>query len=126
VGYRPGQITTNKEEQRVLVLQDRSRIVLDARTRLRVHFTDDVRAIDLLEGQAQFSVGKDPRRPFKVQAGENTIVALGTDFTVEYVDHQMSVSMLEGKVSAAQPASHDAVARTFQARGERACPAHSR
>jgi transmembrane sensor len=105
-GYRPGQVTTHKGEQRVLELQDRSRIVLDASTRLRVRFTDDVRVVDLLEGQAQFSIGGDPRRPFKVQAGAHTLVALGTEFTVAYIDDQMSVSMLEGTVSvAAQPAA---------------------
>lgn len=98
-GYRPGQYQTGSGEQRVLELEDRSRIVMDANTRLQTRFTDDVRVVRLLQGQAQFSVGKDPRRPFKVQAGKHTIVALGTDFTVEYVDHEMHVAMLEGQVA---------------------------
>jgi len=108
--YRPGQYKTGVGEQRVLELEDRSRIVLDSSTRLQVHFTDDVRVVQLAQGQAQFSVGKDSRRPFKVQAGEHTIVALGTDFTVEYVDHEMHVAMLEGRVAVVSEPTHVAAA----------------
>jgi transmembrane sensor len=52
-----------------------------------------------MDGQAQFSVAKDPARPFKVQAGAKTIVAVGTVFDVEYVDRQVHVAMVEGRVA---------------------------
>src|SRR6202044_177715 len=98
-GYTPGQYHTGIGEQRVVDLEDHSRIVLDATTRLRVHFTPDARIVELQDGQAQFSVAKDPTRPFKVEAGGRTIVAVGTVFTVEYVDRQVHVAMMEGRVA---------------------------
>jgi transmembrane sensor len=54
---------------------------------------------ELIDGQAQFSVAKDLARPFKVVAGDRTIVALGTVFTVAYMDNEVNVAMLEGKVA---------------------------
>ena len=101
-GYRPGVYRTGFGEQRTIELQDHSRIALDARTRLRVRLSDDARVVELEEGQAQFSVAKDPARPFKVVAGDRTIIAVGTVFTVEYVDHEVDVAMLEGRVAVLQ------------------------
>jgi transmembrane sensor len=98
-GYRPGEYRTGIGEQRLVELADHSRIALDAATRLRVHYTHDGRTVELLGGQAQFSVAKDPTRPFKVVAGDRAIVAVGTVFTVEYVDQRVHVAMMEGKVA---------------------------
>jgi len=104
-GYRRGEYHTGIGEQRVMELADHSRVALDATTRLRVRFSKDVRSIELLEGQAQFTVAQDPARPFKVTAGDRTIVALGTVFTVEYEDRKVHVAMLEGKVAVLAPQS---------------------
>lgn len=86
-------------EQRVIELEDHSKVTLDAKTKLRVRFSRDARVIEMSEGQAQFSVAKDATRPFKVIAGEHAVVALGTVFTVEYLDNEFSVAMLEGRVA---------------------------
>lgn len=98
-GYRPGEYKTDIGEQRLVELEDHSRVSLDATTRLRLRYSKDARVVQLLHGQAQFSVAKDPARPFKVVAGEHTVIAIGTVFTVEYVDKEISVAMLEGKVA---------------------------
>jgi transmembrane sensor len=98
-GYEPGFYKTGLGELKVVELSDHSHIALDARTQLRVKFSPDARIVELLEGQAQFSVAKDPARPFKVEAGSKTIVAVGTVFDVEYVDSQVHVAMIEGKVA---------------------------
>ena len=98
-GYEPGLYKTGLGEQKVVELSDHSHIILDARTRLRVRFSADARVVQLLEGQAQFSVAKDPARPFKVEAGTKTIVAVGTVFDVEYIDSQVNVAMVEGRVA---------------------------
>jgi len=98
-GLKPGEYGTRIGEQRVVELEDHSRIALDAATRLRVRFSNDARIVQLIQGQAQFSVAKDPARPFKVEAGTHTIVAVGTVFTVDYMDREMRVAMLEGKVA---------------------------
>jgi transmembrane sensor len=97
-GYHPGVYWTALGEQRALELPDHSHLVLDARTRLRVRFSADARTVELLEGQAQFSVAKDPTRPFKVEAGAKTIVAVGTVFDVAYIDREIQVAMVEGRV----------------------------
>jgi transmembrane sensor len=97
--YEPGMYTTGLGEQKIVELSDHSHIALDARTRLRVRFSADARIVQLLEGQAQFSVAKDAARPFKVEAGAKTIVAVGTVFDVEYVDEQVHVAMVEGRVA---------------------------
>lgn len=94
-----GLYRTGIGEQRLVDLEDHSRIALDAKTRLQVRYTGDARVVYLQEGQAQFSVAKDPTRPFKVRAGDRTIVALGTVFTVEYVDRKVHVAMMEGRVA---------------------------
>jgi len=98
-GYEPGTYKTGFGEQKVVELSDHSHITLDARTQLRVRFSADARIVELLDGQAQFSVAKDPARPFKVQAGAKTIIAVGTVFDVEYVDAQVHVAMVEGRVA---------------------------
>lgn len=98
-GFGPGEYRTDIGEQRIVELDDHSRITMDAATRLAVRFSKESRTVRLLEGQAQFSVAKDPARPFKVLAGDRTVVAVGTVFTVEYVDRKIHVAMLEGKVA---------------------------
>lgn len=98
-GYRPGEYRTGIGERRVVELDDRSRIVLDAATVLRVDYSDEARVVRLEQGQAQFFVAKDPGRPFSVLAGSQSIVALGTVFTVEHVGSQVRVAMMEGRVA---------------------------
>lgn len=86
-------------EQRMVELEDRSKIVLDALTTLQVRMTRDSRVIELTQGQALFNVASDPRRPFRVEAGAHSVTAVGTSFNVEYLDRQMQVAMVEGKVA---------------------------
>lgn len=97
--YDRGLYRTDLGEQRAIELPDHSQVVLDARTRLRVRFSADARTVELLEGQAQFSVAKDPSRPFKVEAGARTIVAVGTVFDIAYIDREIQVAMVEGRVA---------------------------
>lgn len=109
-GYEPGTYKTGFGEQRIVELSDHSHITLDARTRLRVRFSTDARIVELLDGQAHFSVAKDLARPFKVEAGAKTIVAVGTVFDVEYVDEQVNVAMVEGRVAVLTQANPRAAA----------------
>ncbi|MEQ1580465.1 MAG: FecR domain-containing protein [Steroidobacteraceae bacterium] len=98
-GVTEAAFETEIGEQRIVELEDHSRIALDAGTTLQVRFTRDSRIVELAQGQAQFMVAKDPRRPFRVHAGEHTITAVGTSFNVEYFDQRMAVAMVEGKVA---------------------------
>jgi transmembrane sensor len=105
MAYIPGQYRTGIGEQRIVELDDHSRIALDATTRLQVHYSRDARVVELKEGQAQFSVAHDAVRAFKVIAGNRTIIAVGTVFTVEFNDQKIHVAMMEGRVSVVSEAS---------------------
>lgn len=96
---RQGQVyDTGIGEQRTVLLPDDSRLTLDALTRVRVKYDDEARVVELLDGQAQFDVAKNKQRPFRVRAGDRIIEALGTSFTVEYIEHRVHVALLEGQV----------------------------
>lgn len=91
-------------ERRIVRLEDGSRISLDASSRVVVAYSDDRRALRLERGRAKFDVAKDPLRPFGVTAGNQTVVATGTAFSVELLRDQMRVLLYEGEVAVvAQP-----------------------
>jgi transmembrane sensor len=91
-------------ERRVVRLEDGSRISLDASSRVVVAYSEGRRALRLEQGRAKFDVAKDPLRPFSVTAGNQTVVATGTAFSVELLRDQMRVLLYEGEVAVmAQP-----------------------
>lgn len=99
IAQRAGVYATGLAERRTVTLDDGSVVTLDAESRLRVHYSDGERWVTLEEGQARFSVAKDPLRPFRVQAREQTVVALGTEFDVELVASGVLVTLIEGHVA---------------------------
>jgi transmembrane sensor len=94
-----GVFSTDVGERRALTLEDGSVVTLDAKSRVRVQYEEDRRLISLERGQARFDVAKDPTRPFRVRAGDQTVIALGTQFNVELVGGNVLVSMIEGHVA---------------------------
>lgn len=101
---RPDVYATGVGERRLVRLDDGSSISLDASSEVAVAYTDGRRAIVLKHGRAKFDVAKDPLRPFAVRAGEKTVVATGTAFSVELLRNQMRVLLYEGQVAVlAQP-----------------------
>ncbi len=84
---------------REVVLEDGSVMVLNTNTKIRVRFTQEVRAIDLLRGEAQFDVAKNKKRPFIVSAGDTLVRAVGTSFTVSMLPKRpVQVLVKEGVV----------------------------
>jgi transmembrane sensor len=94
-----GVYITGVGERRTLTLADGSVVTLDARSRIQVKYRDRERLIDLDQGQARFDVAKDPSRPFRVSAGRETVLALGTQFNVELVADSLLVTLIEGRVA---------------------------
>jgi transmembrane sensor len=92
-------IETGIGETRVVTLEDGSRMVLDTKSRLRIAFTANTRAIELLDGQAQFEVAKDPDRPFRVRTRSAEVVAVGTKFDVATLQALTTVTLIEGRVN---------------------------
>lgn len=91
--------TTAIGEQRSLRLPDGSTVELNARSRLKLRYTDSERSIDLLEGQAMFQVARDAQRPFTVRIGEAEVRAVGTQFDVYRKKAGTVVTVVEGRVA---------------------------
>ena len=102
LGYqqvREPEYSTGTGERRVVRLADGTRIDLNSRTRLSVHFTEQRREVELLEGQALFTVAKDPRRPFLVQSRNLSVRVVGTAFDVDRRDNTTTVTVVDGRVA---------------------------
>lgn len=79
----PEVIYTATDSVHQVELADGTRAKLDIDARLAVRYTDDARAIRLLQGRALFDVTHDARRPFTVDLGDSQVKVLGTRFQVE-------------------------------------------
>jgi transmembrane sensor len=94
-----GSVATGVGEQRLLSLQDGTRVFLNTSTRVRVRYEAAERRVQLLAGEALFDVRPDKRRPFVVVAGDQRVTALGTSFVVRLENEKTAVTLVEGKVS---------------------------
>lgn len=93
-------------EQQTFTLQDGTRIALNTDSKLVVNYTDSVRRVRLDRGEALFEVAKQPSRPFIVQAGGESVRAVGTKFVVRRDTNRFAVALIEGKVEVTgQPSS---------------------
>jgi transmembrane sensor len=93
---------TGVGERQVAMLDDGSRLSLDAATEVEVRMVDDRRQLRLVSGRAKFDVAKDPLRPFIVAVGDKLVVATGTSFSVELLNNQVHVLLYEGHVEVLQ------------------------
>ncbi len=80
------------------VLEDRSQIDLGPGSQLRVQIGPARRQLELVAGQAYFSVARDAARPIEVRAGGLIAQALGTRFAVEQRASGVAVTVTEGHV----------------------------
>jgi transmembrane sensor len=99
LGQRGQTYETAIGEQRSVTLADGSTIDMNARSRIRIRFTKQARDVDLLDGQALFTVARDPARPFTVSSDNTRVRAIGTQFVVYRRKSGTTVTVLEGKVS---------------------------
>jgi transmembrane sensor len=83
---------------RKTTLPDGSRLDLDAGSAVVVQYSSQRRQVELVRGQAYFSVAKDPGKPFEVRAGGAMAQALGTHFSVARRNEGVRVVVTEGRV----------------------------
>jgi len=86
---------------RTIMLPDGSTVQLNTDSAIALRYGADRRGIELLEGEASFSVAKvanGDRRPFVVSAAGGTIRALGTRFVVHRQDVAVDVTVLDHRV----------------------------
>jgi transmembrane sensor len=110
---------TRLGEQRVVRLDDGSRVALNSGTRIRVNCCEDRRHIRLERGEAYFEVARDPARPFTVVAGDHQVTALGTAFVVRHEASRTAVTLVEGKVAVSRPGDAERSAARALSPGQR-------
>ncbi len=92
-------LATPVAHRETVTLVDGTRIELNARTALVVEVTADSRRVRLADGEAFFSVAKDPKRPFFVETPAGTVRVTGTHFNVRTESPaSLEVTVEEGSV----------------------------
>lgn len=92
---------TTVGEQRTVVLDDGTVMLLDTGSAVSTHFSARERRVALGRGRVQFNVGRDPRRPFLVEAGPGIVRDIGTTFQVSRTGEAITVGLIEGAVMVA-------------------------
>lgn len=100
--WMPRVYETGIGERSSVTLADGSTLLLDAASRVEVRMRGQRRDLRLEYGRATFAVAKDPSRPFSVSAGDSTVIATGTRFSVERLPRQLRVVLYEGRVEVAE------------------------
>lgn len=90
-------VETRRGEQRIVQLDDRTRIAMNGGTRVTLD-RDDGRYARLERGEATFEVVHDAANPFRVALGETSLVDIGTTFNVVREASAFSVAVAEGAV----------------------------
>ena len=93
----PLRLRTNHGEQQSRRLADGS--ILHLNTDSEAIWDAAERSVTLLSGEADFEVVHDPRRPFRVVAGEARILDVGTQFDVRLERDSTLITVVEGRVS---------------------------
>lgn len=93
------RVATAIGEQRTVKLDDGTIVQLNTNSIINIDFSGNIRHIELQRGEAHFAVAHDHYRPFVVQAGDNTVTAIGTAFNMQLNDDdEFELVVTEGKV----------------------------
>jgi transmembrane sensor len=107
-----GRFATGKGETKVVALKDGSVVTLNTASEIQVSYTDSLRSVELVQGEALFDVAKNKSRPFVVTAGDTNVRAVGTSFTVRRLEAApVQVLVREGVVEVFKPAANAAPVR---------------
>ena len=100
---------TAKGELQQITLSDNSLIELNSDTKLAVHYGWFSRSLELVRGEALFSVAPDKLRPFEVLAGGGKLRDIGTRFDVAIGSSANQISVLEGTIELNLPATGEQI-----------------
>ncbi|HUB65379.1 MAG TPA: FecR domain-containing protein [Methylocella sp.] len=115
---------TGTGETRQLILEDGSRVELDAKSAIALHFTPTQRRLTLLRGEAWFDVVPNSARPFTVEAMGGTVTALGTSFDISLKADETQVTVTTHRVAVTSGGQETIVAEGQQSTFTRDTPAH--
>ena len=94
----PHTYVAEKGDRQTITLADGSSIELNTESEVRVHFNRWQRNVEMIKGEAFFTVIHDAERPFEVRAGSGRIRDIGTAFEVYIKPEQVIVAVQEGIV----------------------------
>ena len=98
--YRWTYYETGVGDSRKAMLPDQSSVFLNTDSRVRVRMASARRDIELLRGEALFTVARDKLRPFYVKASSSLVCAIGTAFSVRIRDDRsVEVMVANGRVA---------------------------
>lgn len=89
-------------QSRQITLADGTRVDLSTDSALRVSYTEGLREVTLLQGEAYFQVHPNKQRPFSVVAGTARATAVGTAYLVRHGNKEGAVIVTEGRVEVEQ------------------------
>jgi transmembrane sensor len=99
--WRDNTVVTGVGQRQVRLLKDGTRVLLNTDTRIELNYDEHARRVRLVRGEARFDVSKRPTWPFLVTVGGQEIRALGTSFIVRNDAQDVSVTLVEGRISVA-------------------------
>lgn len=102
-------------QPRTVQLADGSHLYLNRATQVRVALKSSRRAVELVDGEADFDVAHDAARPFVIAAGDRQIRVLGTEFNVLRHEGRLTVTVKRGVVAVTGDADHPADTVTLTA-----------
>jgi len=97
--WSSGHYLTEVGQMRSVRLPDGSVATLNAGTEIRVRYSQGRRGVELIRGEANFQVAKDPSHPFLVAVGGGQVQALGTVFDIYKSTAKITVTLIEGTVA---------------------------
>lgn len=90
-------IATSAGQWHHTTLIDGTALHIDARSRVKIEYTEHARIVHVDQGSAVFDVAKDPRRPFIARTPLIDATAVGTRFGVS-IDPGVTITVSEGIV----------------------------
>lgn len=96
---------TRVGEQRLVKLEDGTRVHMNTNTELLVTYSGSKREITLKRGEAYFEVNAEPDRPFSVAVNNQQVTVLGTAFNLHKMLDQFQLLVVAGQVALHQEGS---------------------
>ena len=110
VSYAPPFFATAIAKTREVMFEDGSSAILNTNSLIRERYSAGERLVELIRGQAEFSVETNAERPFVVLAGDRRITALGTIFDVRLgEEREVQVTQIKGIVEVTPRVRDDAI-----------------
>ena len=110
-GQAPASYETAVGEQRIVPLEDGSRLTLNTGSRVLVDYGSLERRIIMDFGEVFFEIEEDPHRPLTVSARGRVVTVLGTQFGVLLKASDIRVAVVEGAVAVSKEQTRVPLAR---------------